>query len=322
MVFGQFIRDAAHLRRAVISGRSTENEVIEFKLSYDPRQPRDPKKVPLAHEAARDIAGFANSGGGAIIVGVDETEGSDTDYRVAKEIMGVENPEAAKEWLDDAPRQFLVPRTLAYSIDPIQFEERAVLVVNVVPDPGGSVAVWSAATAERMEFPYRTSVGKKYMNPDDIARRMGTGVRATAVTLRRLADATDKKIVVLASLVKTGRSETDVEYNTRLGALRVTQGLRLGDDQKTRIRVYEGVANQCAALLNIGETEFELQVKAHHLTIPYALVRSVWRTADGLIGMIVSCDVVLPDRNFGQSWLDTDGRLPVSSVVIADRELV
>ncbi len=75
-----FIRSAADLGRLVAFGSTPESRTLDFKEDFGKRQASDKKtRRDGQKETARDIAQFANTIGGCLLVGVGETKTCDWD---------------------------------------------------------------------------------------------------------------------------------------------------------------------------------------------------------------------------------------------------
>lgn len=183
MVWAAPITTADDLMRRVVLGTTAESETLEFK-----------EKLTLttdeaAREVARDIAGLANTYGGSLIIGVEETTGQDSPYKVAKGFTSVVAPEVLRQQLEDRVRKFLAPSTVPYTVVPLTASINSLpvvlVVVNVPPCEEGLVAVWLAGT-RTMEFPWRTSFGKRYLNPGEVEACIRNTSRALELRLRRM----------------------------------------------------------------------------------------------------------------------------------------
>ena len=219
------IASTATLRSRVVIGHTTESEVLEFKRAYN-HVDADPQGE-VAREAARDIVSFANTWGGTIVVGVREGAAVlPSSYRIAGEPVGVQDPDAVKQWIEKRVRGFIVPSTLALNVAIVEWEVAVPMVaINVSPDVTGTVAVWHPGTERMMEFLVRTSLGKRYLTPTDVSARMSRSTRAVQITLRRLrAQAPQDRanaILVSLSSILDRRPTTSGRCESKRSALNV-----------------------------------------------------------------------------------------------------
>src|SRR5207253_2220507 len=96
-----------------------------------------PDRTKSIHEAqkevCRDIAQFANTEGGCLVIGVDEHSDASTGLKVFDKVVGVAEPEGMKDWISTAVQKLLTPNTFSHTVDPIRLPDGVVLVVNVEP---------------------------------------------------------------------------------------------------------------------------------------------------------------------------------------------
>lgn len=127
-----YIRSSAEFRRQIEFGETTESLVLEFKRDYGKRRTEKRKVVRNTQkELCRDIAQFANTWGGCLLIGVDEREDPGRNLRIADKIMGVDDPDSLRQWITQAAKNYLVPSTTSPSV-PVgpQWE------TTVGPNPG------------------------------------------------------------------------------------------------------------------------------------------------------------------------------------------
>src|SRR5215470_10877102 len=96
-------------------GVTTESLTLDFKASIPDRQASDRTARQNAQkETCRDIAQFSNTMGGTLLVGVAEHLDPATGLKVASGITPVPDPDALREWIEQAILNYIVPSTLAH----------------------------------------------------------------------------------------------------------------------------------------------------------------------------------------------------------------
>lgn len=256
------IRNAIDVRNHIIPGETVETEFLEFKRIYDRAERRG---VLPGREPAKDIASLANAWGGTLVVGVEETEGKAGDYLRAKGFRSVPEPEDLRQWLESAAvRGHLVPSTLSYTALPVTLDDGTVLILVRVPAfTGGIVALWHPGRADHVAYPWRTSFGTSYLNPDQAVERIMDRTRAFEVRLRRLFE------------------EGKTEVTTPLDVLFYGSG---------------GTPPLCVKILQPGASEFDLSVNDHRLRLPYGAITELWETIDGQVGLFLRYAIGIPAR--------------------------
>jgi Schlafen, AlbA_2 len=133
----RFIRSLIEFNSLIHIGTTPESEVLEFKSEIDNWNPpngvehRDRLKKKAQKETCRDIAQFANTLGGCLLVGVAEQAGANGGPPVASAIVPAA-PEL-RQWIEDAITNFLAPATITHDIAPIMHSSGLVLAVNIPP---------------------------------------------------------------------------------------------------------------------------------------------------------------------------------------------
>ena len=133
-------------------------------------------------ELAKDVAAFANSVGGAIVVGACAAG----ERLEAYAPLPAECAASVREAYDLAVRDLCLPKPLVEA-NPIQLPDGIGLAVNVWPFPaqpvGVAVGARSAATAKHFWFPYRSGTHTVDLKPDQLPMLMLPDVRRVAILL-------------------------------------------------------------------------------------------------------------------------------------------
>ncbi len=305
------IRTPEELAARVVLGTTVEDETLEFKaeIAFRAKQGNLALRKTQACETARDIVNLANSHGGTVLVGVAESEaGAGSSYRTAARYVPVEDAEALRAWLDSAPRQFMVPSTLNFTVTPIPLSGGGVvLAVNVPPYENGVAAIWHAGESNFVEYPYRTSFGKAYMTPDAVQERLMDRTRAMELRLRRLCAAMPSA-VSLHSSFRRHRQETPDEATIRFSLIRAEGAPRSAISRQPQ-SVFENCPMVLVQVTAIGDSEFIIRfnVEKWVVSVPFGLIREVWSAEDEALGLMLAVTIVEPPDPKGTPWLD-DGR--------------
>ena len=67
-------------------------------------------------ETCRDVAQFANTEGGCLVIGVNERKDPTTGIKVAESISSLPDPDQMQQWIEQAIRNYLVPATFSHDI--------------------------------------------------------------------------------------------------------------------------------------------------------------------------------------------------------------
>jgi hypothetical protein len=293
------ISDWQSVRPFVEVGRSRETRWFEFKVACN----RKDKRSCAAKEYARDIAQFANTLGGVLLFGVEEHRSGPLKGCV-KAVPGIRDVDATVEFLEKKVAPFLQPSSYRFDIVPV-YRSGADPILAVVAPPcmQGLVAVWKRGDSNGVEYLHRTSYGKEYLFPDQVAERIGMSRRvflmlSRLTALPSVASNGDRKRVKLASAVRLPGPERD-EYlrriNTVAGASQMVDPTLV---QKAYERRTGTCFDQFAWLCELNENRLRLRVDERDLWIPLSRVSDVWESELNSIGMIIDGTVVVPkDRN-------------------------
>jgi hypothetical protein len=193
-------------------GTGRETGTFDFKGSADPTNQR---------ELAKDIAGFANSLGGVVLVGA--VEDSTTGTLLRYNPMGTATAEALKRAYELANSQRCQP-TPVVDVVRISLPSPAsgdVVVVNVYPTPMGPVGVrWdSDKGGPSFAFPLRTATQTQFLTPTELAMLMVPELRRIAIALDSIPlEQRDKIFMVFTARVSGAQMVKLVSVESRLTA--------------------------------------------------------------------------------------------------------
>lgn len=267
----------------VATGVTQESVHLEFKAkvdaTVDARARRD-----VARELARDICQFANGDGGVLLIGVAESRG-DGAFQTAAGFCSVEDGDRLKAWFEQTVRYYLSPSDLSFDAIVINSPDDAtkLLAVNVPPYEG-LAAVWHSGEAP-LEYPWRTSLGKRYLNPMEAQERMTNRTRAIEIRARRVLKKGSQGTLASGVLVQHGAAHDP------------TTGRHAGWSVEPR-------APFCVR--GLGLSEVEIAVHRRVLSVPFGLITEVWSQSDGSPGLMLAAPLAIPNDNT-EAWIDVHG---------------
>lgn len=277
----RYIRNPAELDAAVTIGTTTEDIVLDFKRTINgwrvPKGTPAHVKAEAQKETCRDLAQFANTYGGCILIGVAERRDPATNLNVADGIQSVADPDAMTHWIEEAVRNYLVPATFSRDIAIVNHPSGTVLSVNVQPSIH-LITLWDSQQ-HTIECVRRTSYGKDWMNPDELERHIMNGSRATKLAFElALNHATKRDVLVGGGYWRfppnPGRSDIYSRWNPK----------------------------GPTTLGHVGEYWFELEIPygagSATVNLPYGVVEHVWVDADGQLNLLLSTRVVVRGDQF------------------------
>jgi hypothetical protein len=264
-----YLHSRADFERTIRIGETTESIVLDFKKTLDPRAPDWQKEV------CRDIAQFANTWGGCLLVGLSERFDPARNVKVADAAAGVQDADKVRECIETAVQNHVVPSSLAHDVVPIQLAGATLVAVNVEPSRR-LVYVWDRSSGT-FECVRRTSHGKAYMNPDETERHMMSSSRARMLGLNAtLAKATSQPNVRVAG-----------------GYYRATRQMRGPPLEPWR-------PTGLVRIPRVDEDTFELTVPVptgiQSLYVPYDLLRTSWLDPDGQVVVLLDVRLVLENN--------------------------
>lgn len=240
--------------------------------SSDPK--RQERRKDAQKEVCRDIAQFANTFGGSLLIGVAERDDSTRGVKVAASIAPVTDAEPLRQWIEQAVVNYLVPCTFSHDILPVTLTEGVILSINI-PANRHLLSLWDR-NEHTIEYVRRTSHGKEWMNPDEAERHLMDGSRAAKLAL-----------VTAREHAKSDR----VEIVGGLGS-RATVFTRSNQRWNPPGPITFG---------QIGEYWFELKVPNKNglcpVTIPYGLVEEAWVGVFGAVTLLLRVRVIMLEND-------------------------
>jgi hypothetical protein len=274
--------DAFH--KAVVFGQTAETRHLEFKATFDWQSERRDEQ---ADHAARDIAQFANTEGGVLLVGVSEREGPN-GQRVADGVVPVQDLHGLTGWLEQTIRNHLDPATFSHSIIAVDTGKGTVLAVNVDPSLH-LVALWHRNDRHGIEYLYRTNHGNAWMNPGEVERHLMNSSRAMQLTLASVfAKVGDANPIEVTPLVHEMRREL-------VGSPPTPKVPPVPSD---KAEVYWSEPTEHGVTLRVRG----IAKGGTPVTLPTGLVREAWVTANGRAGLCLGVRIVVSED--GRFYLD------------------
>jgi hypothetical protein len=270
-----FIHSTSEFQSAVQLGSMPESLVLEFKETINDWSPpaADPKRQERRKEAqkemCRDIAQFANTLGGCLLVGVSERLDATRGIKVADSIAPIQELELLRQWIEQAIVNYLVPTTFTYDVVAIALSQGNILAVNV-PASRHLVSLWDRAH-HPVEYVRRTSHGKDWMNPDEAERHIMNGSRAA-------------KLALLSAQQKATSNEVEV-----IGGFWQRHPHLRNPDERCNP----------SGPVTFGQSEeywFELRVPVANgvsVTIPYGVIEEAWISASGRVNLLLSVRLIV-----------------------------
>lgn len=194
-----------------------------------PYQLADPRSV---EELAKDVAAFANGGGGLIVIGIatrleHDEEVLDHIVEVGPGTVNLDQiRKLIRQWITPAPRRVRVGWSGGDGerVVFIDIPAQAVDTLFVVPPPVGK---HGSPPTDTVAVPVRDGDGTRWLQRTEIQQLLSAGVRASGMPTAK----------VLAELVRQAMSEAGPD-----GGLRVGQGLP--DREREMRAAYEQLAGQ------------------------------------------------------------------------------
>ncbi len=254
------ITDAASFGKMVNLRVTPENRFLEFKAAYGPG--------PAQHEElARDIAQFANTDGGVLLIGV--TESPVNGRRTAQGINPVGDVDSLKQWVEQAIKNYLSPVTFSHALYEVVLPQGSILAVNIPP----SIHLVAFTSDDRnIQYLYRTDHGKQWFNPAEVERHIMNGSRAMQIRLGQLVE--------------------ELRENDRVAVEASPKPLMWvgypfgGHHTNTTVQL---APSQCM------EFEVGLLVGRVCVRLPHGLIAEAWRTSDKKLGLYLKVTIIVTE---------------------------
>ena len=251
------------ISKNIVLKNTQETMFLEFKQEINLENKH--LKTGLAEELACDICQFANTLGGAILIGVKEGKGEISGLSVATCFVNVSNLEEIRIFFNDKVRNFYYPSTINYDIVAIEIKRNiSLLAINVYPLTNNVACVFSPSSPDYLRYPFRTEFGKKYMRSYEVEKKMNNRTRSLYLQLLNIWQR-DKDIQILSQVIKEEKDST-----------------LLWDNRDLNIFISE-----------LFDHEFQLRINDQIINIPYGLLKEVWTTSDEKIGIIINAKIVI-----------------------------
>ncbi|REG27000.1 putative DNA-binding protein [Archangium gephyra] len=282
------IRDAETTIQ-LVANQEIESMHLDFKEFFWTKNPNSNREP--GQEAAKDIAAFANSEGGTIVVGV-----SDTNDRASGWNQRFKH-EGKREQLEMWLRNYLTPSGLANHVEIIEITTaggQETLVINVPPWPYGVVGIQGKDGG--CLFPFRMGRDTRFLSIDEAMERNHVANRFLFLKIKKLmgdvpfnAELGGPIVRVVSPLViKAEVGIIAVEepvplYNGGQGAL-----VSLEEDSIRLAMVRYGGKYYAGerklsfeSLPPEGPGPFHVVTKhGSQLSVPFALISAAWRGAE------------------------------------------
>ena len=259
-----YLYDVPGFQAAIHMGVTTESLYLDFKSGVDFREPGAHK------ELARDIAQFANSRGGVLLIGISEKKDRSNGLKVAQDVVGITNVDVLIQQTEQVITNFLVPSTFRPRMEPITLSEGTVLAINIEPSRHLVFVCERQDQKHIIECLCRTNHGKEWMNPDEMEQHMMNGSRAAKLAF------TEARSVA--------KEQNQVEV---LGGVWCYRSGNLHHAQPTNF-VGSVCSTQDAWFELSGSVAYTNPPVTCNITIPFDLLRSVWVGSDGKLTMLLS----------------------------------
>jgi hypothetical protein len=173
--------------------------------------------------------------------------------RVASHIAPLKEIDKLTQWIEQAITNFVVPSTLSHDIAVLSTEPGPILAINI-PASVHLVAVWDRQD-HTIEYLFRTTHGKGWMNPDEAEARLMSNSRAMRLLLQQAVSTTgNDSVEIVGSICAIGSSGT------------IDERSRLPQDQGKIVKVDQ----------HHLELDFHVSGYYQRVAVPLAAIRSAW----------------------------------------------
>lgn len=195
----QPFKTAQDFESLVHLGETSESIHWDYKQSFNPKK---------AEDLAIDLAAFANTFGGTLLIGV--AEKTDGAKKVASGFVPGINVEEIRKTVHTHISEIISPK-IDVQIVPIEVSGNLVVAINVEPSIN-LVGVRLDKDRRSFSFPYRTEYGNQYMSFEEVEKRMiDNKTRAMYLKLKKYFP-TDGKVNVYPAPIANNKMEWRFEW--------------------------------------------------------------------------------------------------------------
>ena len=183
-------------------GETPENIYWDYKSVLNSS---DPTNIAI------DMAAFANTYGGTILIGLSEKENDELNrLKVAMGFAPKNNAETIKKQICSIASNYIFPQ-IGVKIDPIKISDNLIVAINIDPSVN-LVGVRTNNERGNFCFPYRTEYGNTFMSFMEVEERMvNNKTRSMFLKLKGLIP--EKEKVMIYPVPKcNNRSEWTLEW--------------------------------------------------------------------------------------------------------------
>lgn len=266
------LMDAAGVQR-LLSDRLAEGLHLDFKQTF----------WTVGEEAAKDVAAFANSEGGDLVIGVSEKAPGVAGgiVPVASQGRGKDPAQRLLQWLHN----HLAPEQAANTV---QIQEihlpsgDSVLAVAVPPWADGVVGV-GTSNGEVWRFPYRDGADTQFWGWEEVLMRSDVQARRAYLRTMELVGYGLARVAIASPLIAIGPDGTADLAHRDLD--RGSQALLSGKPTPESLML---------------QMRFKSSLSV--VSIPWELVRAVWRDPQDNIAVALSARLILDVRAQQPFW--------------------
>ncbi len=240
-------------------------------------------------ELARDVAQFANTDGGSLIIGVDSPKDPATGLDTAKALVPLPDEGKLVDWLNRALSNYLYPAT--HRPRPLFFSpwgKSKVAVLNVEPSDVLLAVFRQSEPRSGIEYVYRTDQGKEWFTPEEAAMRLSDArTRATRIKMERILHA---------------RAANEAARKNRVALVHPIASCTLDANNRAELRPQPGF---WASIPELHEDEFMLIIfdgagncGLPPIYVPYHYVEHAWKQCDGMLALELKFQIAMaPSRD-------------------------
>lgn len=245
-------------------GETVEDINLDFKAVVTLDKPE---------ELAMDVAAFANTFGGTLLIGVSE-KSNERKLKVAQGRVTVENAELLRRFFNQDIRSYVHPG-ISLTTDFIHYDDVTTLcAVNVEPSVD---LVWVIVNRDTSAaaFPYRNDYGKNYWRPHEAEMRWNAADRKVYLKFVELVQGGGTFYVTLYPDFVPPAENDPVGQGRFFGGKAVPYG-------NPTITMLAG---------SLQDRGFTISWGGNTLLIPYGFVKEVWQRSSNYLSIFISARV-------------------------------